>query len=137
MNQVFNVKVNVMDNVDMDIISDIESKCLEGESLSQNEIDYFLNYVVYQPRTLISSKKSRDVNEYGFNFMCDTAQSIIARYFDRLNISYKPVETGKAISEDILGHSFLTVDFNVLGDEKIYLKLIFKLMIDFLILIMK
>lgn len=121
MNQVFNVKVNVMDNVDMDIISDIESKCLEGESISQNEIDYFLNYVVYQTRTLISSKKSRDVNEYGFNFMCDTAQSIIARYFDQLNISYKPVETGKAITNDILGHSFLIVDFNVDGEVKSYI----------------
>ena len=121
MNQVFNVKINVMDNVDMDIISDIESKCLEGESLSQNEIDYFLNYVVYQTRTLISSKKSKDVNEYGFNFMCDTAQSIIARYFEKLNIVYNPLQTQKAISDNILGHSFLVADFLVDEEVKSYI----------------
>ena len=121
MNQVFNVKINIMDNVDLDIINDIESKCFNGDSLSQSEIDYYLNYVIYQTRVLISSKKNKDINDYKFNFMCDTAQSIIARYFDKLNITYKPVETGKAITNDILGHSFLTADFNVNGEVKSYI----------------
>lgn len=121
MNQVFNVKINVMDNVDLDIISDIESKCFNGESLSQSEIDYYLNYVIYQTRVLLSSKKEKNINDYKFDFMCDTAQSIIARYFDKLNITYKPVETGKAITNDILGHSFLLADFNVDGEVKSYI----------------
>ena len=121
MNQVFNVKINVMDNVDMDIINDIEEKCFNNESLTQNEVDYYLNYIVYQTRVLLSSKKNKDVNNYSFNFMCDTAQSMIARYFDRLNINYNPVQTQKAISSDILGHSFLVADFLVNNEIKSYI----------------
>lgn len=110
-----------MENVDLDIIADIEEKCRKRESLSQSEIDYYLNYVIYQTRVLLSSKKNKDINDYKFNFMCDTAQSIIARYFDHLNISYKPVETGKAISDNILGHSFLMAYFDVDGEVKSYI----------------
>ena len=46
MDQIFDVKINIMDNVDLDIINSIEEKCFKGESLSQNELDYYLNYVV-------------------------------------------------------------------------------------------
>ena len=121
MNQVFDVKNNLMDNVDLDIIKDIEVKCFNFESLSQSEIDYYLNYIVYQTRVLLSSKKGKDINDYKFNFMCDTAQSIIARYFEKVNISYKPVETRRSITSDILGHSFLIADFNIDGKLKSYI----------------
>lgn len=121
MNQIFYVKINIMDNVNLDIINSIEEKCFNGESLSQSEIDYYLNYIVYQTRVLLSSKKDKDINDYRFNFMCDTAQSIIARYFEKLNISYKPVETGKAITSNILGHSFLIARFMVNEEEKSYI----------------
>lgn len=111
MDQIFDVKINIMDNVDLDIINSIEEKCFKGDSLSQNELDYYLNYVVYQSREILALNKNKELGHYSFDFMCDTAQSIIARYFDKLNISYKPVETGKAITNDILGHSFLLADF--------------------------
>lgn len=116
MNQIFNIKVNVMEDVNLDIISDIETKCLHNESLSEEEIYYFLNYVVYKTRFMLSSIKNKDIDNYSYDFMCDTAQSIIGRYFDKLNIDYKPVETQKAITSDVLGHSFLIADF-VLNDE--------------------
>ena len=115
MNQVFDVKINVMQNVDLDIISDIENKCIHGDCLNFSEIDYFLNYVVYKTRSILSSMKKEDIMNYNYNFMCDTAQSIIARYFDEVNITYKPVETQKAITNDIIGHSFLIADFLVSG----------------------
>ena len=121
MNQIFDVKINIMDNVDLDIINSIEEKCFKGESLSQNELDYYLNYVVYQTREILALNKNKELNDYSFDFMCDTAQSIIARYFDKLHISYKPVETGKAITNDILGHSFLLADFTVDGEVKTYI----------------
>ena len=121
MDQVFNVKINIMDNVDLDIINSIEEKCFKGESLSQNELDYYLNYVIYQTREILALNKNKELNAYSFDFMCDTAQSIIARYFDKLNITYKPVETGKAITDDILGHSFLLADFTVDGENKTYI----------------
>lgn len=121
MDQIFDVKINIMDNVDLDIINSIEEKCFKGEGLSQNELDYYLNYVVYQTREILALNKNKELNDYSFDFMCDTAQSIIARYFDKLNISYKPVETGKAITNDILGHSFLLADFTVDGEVKTYI----------------
>ena len=91
MSQIFDVKINIMDNVDLDIINSIEEKCCKGESLLQNELDYYLNYVIYQTRKILSLNKNKELSDYSFNFMCDTAQSVIARYFDKLNISYKPV----------------------------------------------
>ena len=118
---VFNVKTNMMDNVDLDIISDVESKCFNGNSLSFDEINYYLNYIVYKVRCMLVLKKESNINNYNFNFMCDTAQSIIARYFDDLNIVYKPVETQKAITNDILGHSFLLADFMVDGENRSYI----------------
>ena len=121
MNQIFDIKINVMDNVDLDIISDIESKCFNNDSLTQNELDYYLNYIVYQTRLLISQKKDKNANDYNFSFMCDTAQSMIARYFDKLNINYNPVQTQKAIATDVLGHSFLVADFLVAGEVKSYI----------------
>ena len=121
MDQIFDVKINIMDNVDLDIINSIEEKCFKGESLSQNELDYYLNYVVYQTREILALNKNKELNDYSFDFMCDTAQSIIARYFDKLHISYKPVETGKAITNDILGHSFLLADFTVDDEFKTYI----------------
>ena len=120
-NQVFDVKINIMENVDLDIISNIERKCMDGDGLSPNELDYYLNYVVYQTRFLLSFKKNENINDYKFNFMCDTAQSIIARYFESLNIICRPVETQKAITSDILGHSFLIAEFNVNGEFKKYI----------------
>ena len=121
MNRIFDVKINIMDNVDLDIVNSIEEKCFQGESLSQNELDYYLNYVIYQTREILALNKQKELNDYSFDFMCDTAQSIIARYFDKLNITYKPVETGKAITDDILGHSFLLADFTVDGENKTYI----------------
>ena len=47
MNQVFDVKINIMDTADLDIINSIEEKCFNGESLSRNELDYYLNYIIY------------------------------------------------------------------------------------------
>ena len=121
MDELFNVKINVMDDVDLDIIALIEEKCTNGESLNQDEVDYYLSYVIYQTRALLSLKKFKEVSDYNYSFMCDTAQSIIARYFDKLHISYKPVETGKAITNDILGHSFLLADFTVDGETRTYI----------------
>lgn len=121
LNQVFDVKINVMNDVNLDIINEIERKCFNKESLSQNELDYYLNYIVYSVRSLLSFKKDKEVNHYSYNFMCDTAQSIIARYFEKLNIDYKAVETQKAITSDIIGHSFLIVSMNVDGEEKEYI----------------
>lgn len=117
----FDIKINIMDNVDMDIISNIEYKLLNGFDLTQNELDYFLNYVAYQTRVLLSFKKNKNIEDYNFNFMCDTAQSIIARYFDELGLVYNAVQTQDAISKDILGHSFIVCSFMVDGLNKSYI----------------
>lgn len=121
MNQIFNIKINIMENVNLDIIEDIENKLFNKESLSANELDYFLSYVTYKTRYLIVNYKKENIENYGYNFMCDTAQSMIARYFDELNVVYKPVETQKAITSDILGHSFLTASFMVEGEFRHYI----------------
>ena len=64
MDQIFDVKINIMDNVDLDIINSIEEKCFKGKGLSQNELDYYLNYVVYQTREILALNKNISTGKF-------------------------------------------------------------------------
>ena len=68
MAQMFNEKKYIMDNVNLDIIENIECKCINKESLSENEVNYFLNYVCFQVRKMICDNKRISIES--FNFFC-------------------------------------------------------------------
>ena len=50
---------------------------------------------------------------------CDTVQSMIVSYLNRLGVTTHPCATQNVITNGITGHSFLTAEFN--SDKKTYL----------------
>lgn len=109
----FDIKINTMDNINWDLIKNIEYKCQHKIPLSPNEVQYYLSYVCYQVRKKLADKKNQSIDNYAFLNQCDTAQAMIANYFNSLNIENMPVDTQKAITDEIIGHSFTIASFLV------------------------
>lgn len=102
--------------IDFNVLGQIEYKILNNETLTNDEVNYLLTVLVYRVRLGISdSLDSPCIN------MCDTAQSIICSYLNKLGIVNNPCMTQNVIVSEIVGHSFVTARFNVNGEEKIYL----------------
>lgn len=94
--------------IDYDLISQIENKLEENISLSQDEAKYFLDYIVFTTRTRFTN----DLDNYSFEWKCDTAISIIGNYLNSLNINYNVCDTQKVITNNIKGHTFMIVNLN-------------------------
>lgn len=109
MNQIFNVKINKIDN--FDLIKSIEDKCLNEIPLTKEEVDYLLNYVCYSVRKKLADSKSADINEYDYANQCDKAQAMIYYYLEKIGVSCKPMQTN-GIIKDCLGHSFIIAFVN-------------------------
>ena len=96
-------------NIEEEIINELEYKIKENQPLTEEEIQIFLDNLIYQTRT----KFTKDLKEYSFEFKCDTAISIISHYLNELNVINHPCQTQQQITDHIEGHSFLTAEFNV------------------------
>lgn len=103
-------------NIDFDLLGQIEYKLLNKESLTEEELTYFLTVLSYRVRLSLSN----NIFSPCLN-MCDKAQSIICDYLNKLDVRNHPCMTINAIVSDIVGHSFVTAHFSVNGVEKIYL----------------
>lgn len=106
MDDIFNVQVYVLDDVNLDIISDIEEKIINNIAISDEEVDYFLSYLCFKVREKLSLKKSKDILDNKFTNQCDTAQSMIYYYLNELNVFNVPVNTHEVLDGG-LGHSFI------------------------------
>jgi len=113
MAQMFNEKKYIMDNVNLDIIENIECKCINKESLSENEVNYFLNYVCFQVRKMICDNKRISIESFNFLNQCDKAQAMIVNYLKNLNVDVMAVDTQKALGDNIVGHRTVTANFLV------------------------
>lgn len=107
MDEIFSVSVDVLDDVDLDIISDIEEKFKNNLLVSDDEINYFLSYLCYRVRERLSFIKSKDVINNKFTNQCDKAQSMIYYYLSELGIENVPVNTNEVIDCNVIGHSFI------------------------------
>ncbi len=108
MNQIFDININIMENIDLDIIKDIEEKCKTGKSLTKDESLYFLSYISYKVRDLLIKSKNENVDEYNFSGDCTNAQSMLKYYFDDLGLKSIPVQTNR-IFFNVIQHSFIIV----------------------------
>lgn len=98
----------VIYNNDENFIAQLERKILDNKSLNENEVKYFLTNLCYQVRKLLT----RNIKDSCTN-KCDTAQSMISSYFNRLNIENHPCTTQHEIIPAVVGHSFLTAKIKV------------------------
>lgn len=106
---IFGFKINIMDNIDWDLIKNIEYKCQNGMTLSSSEAKYYLSYVCFMTREKLSIQSKKTISSCDFLNQCDLAQAIIINYFKSLNVECYPINTQKAITDEIVGHSFVLV----------------------------
>ncbi|MBR2708265.1 MAG: hypothetical protein IKE90_02380 [Bacilli bacterium] len=111
MEDIFNVKINVLENVDLDIIYMIQEKIKNNISVTDQEINYFLNYLCFEVRKKLSLKKSKEVKDNLFTNQCDTAQSMIYYYLNELGVLTIPVNTNDVLGP-VTGHSFVLAFIN-------------------------
>lgn len=104
-----------LDCFDIDAFRKIEYKISKNMPITNEELDYFLGYVVYITRSKIFSG-----SEY-FENKCDLAQSIICHYFNDIGVINHPNMTINSITDYIIGHSFVVATFNILGNMTNYL----------------
>ena len=116
MNFVIESTPNKID-IDYDLISQIENKLEDNIPLSQDEAKYFLDYIVFITRT----KFTNDLDNYSFEWKCDTAISIIGNYLNSLNVNYNVCDTQKVITNNIKGHTFMIVNLNTENGTLSYL----------------
>lgn len=120
MKQVFDINLNEMNDADLSIISNIENKCMNNTSLSKEETFYFLSYISYKVRMMLSHYKNKKFEDNDFSGDCTNAQSILKYYFDSLGIESIPVQTNK-IFFNTIQHSFIIVKLLVEGELKEYI----------------
>ena len=98
------------------LVSIIEEKIQNKENLTKMEIEYLLTYLSFVSRKLIGKNMSDPcINK------CDRAQSMISSYLNRLGVVNHPCATHKVITNGITGHSFLTAEFMIDGENTTYL----------------
>lgn len=107
MNYIIESKPNKIE-INYDFISTIEKNLEENIPLTKEETNYFLDYLVYATRT----KLTNDLDNYSFEWKCDTAISIIGNYLNNLNVPYNVCDTQKVITQGITGHTFMVVKLN-------------------------
>lgn len=104
-------------DIDYEFISILENKIINNIPLSIDESKYFLDYIVYSTRL----KFTDDIDNYSFEYKCDTACSIIGNYLNSLNVKYKINDTNKCITDGICGHTFMIIELNTINGNINYL----------------
>lgn len=107
MNYILDSNPNKLE-INYDFISTIEKNLEENIPLTKEETNYFLDYLVYATRT----KLTNDLDNYSFEWKCDTAISIIGNYLNSLNVQYNVCDSQKVITQGITGHTFMIVKLN-------------------------
>lgn len=119
MDSIYNVEINMVD-VNVDDIFKIEEKIKNNESLSKDEVNVFLNYVVFKTREKICEIFGKDLEEFDFRNTCNYAQAMISYYFDDLGVNNNPVCTSK-IFFNVVRHFFIIVNFVQDGETVSYI----------------
>ena len=78
-------------------------KIKQGKSLTEEEVLKFLDTIVYITRHNINAKLD------DFSWKCDEAQSILCHYLNKIGCPNFPCMTQSVITNDIEGHSFVTI----------------------------
>lgn len=106
--------INISD-INLVYYAEIENKILNKESLTQEEVNVFLDIINYIVRLKINP------NLDNYDNKCDLAISILYYYLKKLNCRIFSSVTHKSITNSIVGHSFLTLQLVVDGKIKNYL----------------
>ena len=119
MDSVFNVEINVA-LVDVNLISMIEDKIRTGVSISEEEANVFLNFIVFKTRKIICDSFNKDISKFDYRDTCNYAQAMLGYYFDELGVSNNPVCTS-GIFFNVIRHFFIVVSLQQEGGAVSYI----------------
>ena len=105
----------IVDDINNEEMASIEGKIKQGKSLTEEEVLKFLDTIVYITRHNINAKLD------DFSWKCDEAQSILCHYLNKIGCPNFPCMTQSVITNDIEGHSFVTIMLMVNDEEKVFL----------------
>lgn len=111
MNYIIDFNPYIANNLDNKYLSEIENKIQNKLSVTNEELSNFLKTIIYLTRYKINP------NLDNYDYKCDLAQSILYYYFKNLNCNIHPLTTQDSITNNITGHSFLTLE--LLVDNKL------------------
>ena len=115
MNYIIEFTPHITYYIDIKYLSDIEHKITNKISITNEELTYFLDYIIYLTRYNINPSLDN------YDFKCDLAQSILYYYLKNLNCNIHPLTTQNSITNNITGHSFITLELIVNNESKYYL----------------
>lgn len=107
MNYIIEFTPHIENNINYNYLSDIEYKIKNKISLTNEELNNFLNTIIYLTRYKI------DPNLNNYDYKCDLAQSILYYYLKKLDCNIHPLSTQNSITSNITGHSFITLELLV------------------------
>lgn len=108
MNYIIESKPNILNNIDKNKIYKIENSLIKNTEISIDDINYLLDYLCFAVRSMFTN----DLENYSFEYKCDTVQAIVYYYLESLGIKVYACQTQNAISNSIIGHSFITCIIN-------------------------
>jgi len=112
MNLIIDVKEKDFSNFDKNYISLIENKILFDEFLSFEETKYFLDYLIFEIKKRINNNNIYDSK---------IVQAIISHYLNDLKCPNFPNQTNEVITNNIIGHSFISLILKVENQLKAFL----------------
>ena len=115
MNYILDFNPVNINNINMEYCADVENKIVSRESLTQKEVNDFLDTINY----IVRSKINPNLDNY--DNKCDLAISMLYHYLKKLNCNVFSLTTQASITNSIIGHSFLTFQILVEGKIKNYL----------------
>lgn len=115
MEYIINFNPHTITNINIYYLSNIENKIKNKISLTTEETNNLLNIIIFITR------KNINPNFDNYDNKCDLAQSILYYYFKNLDCNIYPSMTQNSITNNIIGHSFLTLELNVNNQKKYYL----------------
>ena len=115
MEYIYNYNPYTTNNIDFYYLFNIENKIKNNISISNEEATNFLNLIIFITRQKINP------NLDNFDNKCDLAQSILYHYFKNINCKIYPSMTQNVITNNIIGHSFLTLELNINNQTTYYL----------------
>lgn len=115
MNYIIEFKPYTNNDTNLPYLENIEKKIQNKISITNQEIFDFLNTIIYLTRYKIN------YNLDNYDNKCDLAQSILYYYFNNLGCNVHPLTTQNTITNNIVGHSFLTLELQVDNKSQFYL----------------
>lgn len=115
MEYIVNYEPFIPDNIDLERLASIETKIKNNEAITSEEAKIFLDNLIY----LVRYKINPELSDY--TFKCDLAQSMLYHYLKDLGCKVTPNNTQNSITNNIEGHNFLIVEFNIQGVNSIFL----------------